>query len=102
MATKDQVIALALQNPTWTAADIAASLNCLPEYVRKTAHRQNIRITRRSPRDPNTVTALGRKARLLGLTAEDLERAAAAKVTSTAKMPRAPGEGILGQKGILG
>lgn len=50
MATKDQVIALHKQNPAMTARQIADALDCLEEYVRATAKRNNLILGAAYPR----------------------------------------------------
>ena len=74
MATKDDVIRLHKQNPTWTSVLIAERLGCLPEYVRATATRQGLDLPKGRKGDPNSIYALGRRAKLIGLTAKDFDR----------------------------
>lgn len=46
MANKHQVIELNRIHPDWTPSQIAVALGCLPEYVRATARRNDLRLGR--------------------------------------------------------
>ena len=75
MTTKHDVIRTHLENPAWSAYEIALHLDCLPEYVRKTASRNGLTLPSAHARrnDPCTMRA---SARQLMLKAERLlERA---------------------------
>jgi hypothetical protein len=79
MATKDDVIKLHRQYPHMTAKEMARELGCLPEYVHATARRNNLRLPS-AKQQPSiklpSVIQLGRRAVELGLTLDDIERAA--------------------------
>jgi len=50
MATKDQVLELHRKQPSWDDLMIAEHLDCTPEYVRATMHRNSRKLPPRHPR----------------------------------------------------
>jgi hypothetical protein len=74
MTTWRDVAKLHLENPTWTAKELAKQLGCSVEQVFMCKQRFGLKIPRVRHRDvnPNNVIALGKQARRAGLTLEDL------------------------------
>lgn len=76
MATKNQVIALHQEHPSWTARRIAFELGCRTEYVRATARRESLKLAPIAAEDRKQVFKLGVLAQSLDLNETDLRRAA--------------------------
>lgn len=74
MADHFQVRNLHNTNPKLNAKQIAARLDCMPEYVHATARRLGLTLPGCKPRarKPDTIDQLGRAARLVGLTVDDI------------------------------
>lgn len=70
MATKAQVLELHRKYPEWTSVDIAERLNCESAYVRATFYRNGLQLTKRPV---NGIYALGRAAKMAGLTVQAIE-----------------------------
>jgi hypothetical protein len=81
MATKQQVIDLSLQHPTWTARDIADHLDCMVEYVFACKRRYGLKFGKGNyrDRDPNSAITIGRVAKRYGLTVKDIQHIAEAR-----------------------
>jgi len=76
---KDKVIAYHRANPAATSIEIGAALNCMPEYVRSTFHRNGLTFARKTGRrkvrlalDHHVADALRPDADARGITVGDL------------------------------
>lgn len=76
MATKQQVIDLNKNHPTWTAREVADHLDCMPEYVASCKKRYGLHFPKATHRsdNPHSIFALGREARRAGLTVEKIQK----------------------------
>lgn len=76
MVTADQIVAAHQENPTWSASQIAAHLDCAPCHVRVVAKRKRLNLTRQTPKRkvPGTIIQLGRACRKANLSVRDIER----------------------------
>jgi len=66
MANKHEVIEAHRLHPDWTVGDIAAHLDCLPQYVSATAKRNNLVLPKRQ-RVPGALRTSERQAALMDL-----------------------------------
>ena len=77
MTTKRDVIRVHHEHPEWGSSEIARELGCCSGYVRATARRYAIALPVRWRPKKDSIQHLGRTARELGLSVDDLRRMAA-------------------------
>lgn len=80
MVTKQDVIDLHRRKPLLTARELAAELDCAVEQIFIAKHRYGLKIPRSRGRteNPNSILALGREAKSIGLTVDMIQRMAKA------------------------
>lgn len=90
MATKQQIIATNLAHPTWTMRQVADHLGCKIQLINTYKDRYALSFPRDKSRlrNPRSIFALGRAARDAGLTVEDLQSIAEARVKVERAMAR--------------